>query len=1144
MKWNDIRGVASQSFWIVPSDQTQKLKAGFVQVSATSRLGEIVILRDDRLMHVRIRKNRGVDELAFHLASGQAYASYIERVAKDGSAQLVCFFFNGPVQEMGDVSIALNDSVLELARKSLRNNRLGIKELINALEEACVLSTNNDSQGTYFLMTAGHAASEVFNATEEALEVKEKLRGFCIHGYGFRVAVARMRKVGQPDSLYVSKLIRADASGSDNAIRLARGSLKFVDGTQAAEIRALTAGTLSRLIDREDSYLRKWDEYGNKEGEMLLARARNVGKLQFTKVESLARGIELFFDKALPDAIAINDTLEFVETEPLYLRDPEITWEQYEEQLREEFFSTVEDGNRKNSKSENRHVTASVIRSSEFSLQLDVQAQPKEGKHFLVLSLSGDMAQIKRRMQARQSILEGRSANPQLGLIVEENGDVAPSLPRPAIPALSSFVREKVFAHGPTLRQEEAVGIALNTPDIALIQGPPGTGKTTVIAAIIERLNEISDKDRIIRGDILITASQHDAVENIKSRLSVNSIPIPKFGQRRGQVDTSIREVSDWGSAIASQLRVKNPSLTDSESRREIRFLCTRYLLSPSSVTAIALVKAIREQQATWLDADIMSRASSLLEILTEQDKRSRLAGDESALNAVRGLRVFESSFQDDGPQKALDVLVACEAALSHQQRMILQQAASWTSPEPLPPLTDLREIKASLLELYSDSSFFRIDKPRADVLQFVADAESCLMRYRRNHAEESDEILADLLHTLENDPSSVRQAIEAYSLVFSATVQGAAGNEIRDAKSLSDRFGGSESDADSVTYDTVIVDEAARTSPRDLLIPMAQARRRIILVGDHRQLPHLVDEEIVRAIVSPQTEMSESIADKENEFIETSLFQYLFERLKKLERKDGIKRRVTLDKQFRMHPVLGKFVSENFYEKFDEGFGSPLKAELFAHELCDVAGCPAAWLDVAADRGSEAKEGTSWVRRCEADTIAWRLKKWMDSPQAAGLTFGVISFYKSQVECVYEALERQGMTFRNQDNLWEVTPEYLYLRNQNGEHAEERLRIGTVDAFQGMEFDVVFLSMVRTARRTKQPSTNPEIRQNEIRQTFGHLVSPNRLCVSMSRQQRMLVMVGDTGLASHPLAIEAIPAIVNFHKLCVDCKSVLEAAQ
>ena len=83
--------------------------------------------------------------------------------------------------------------------------------------------------------------------------------------------------------------------------------------------------------------------------------------------------------------------------------------------------------------------------------------------------------------------------------------------------------------------QEKAIEVALISPDIALIQGPPGTGKTTVIAAILERLNELADKrGASTKGQVLLTGFQHDAVENMIDRLSLNSIPVPKFGKRSG----------------------------------------------------------------------------------------------------------------------------------------------------------------------------------------------------------------------------------------------------------------------------------------------------------------------------------------------------------------------------------------------------------------------------------------------------------------------------------------------------------------------------------------------------------------------------------------------------------------------------------
>ena len=52
-------------------------------------------------------------------------------------------------------------------------------------------------------------------------------------------------------------------------------------------------------------------------------------------------------------------------------------------------------------------------------------------------------------------------------------------------------------------------------------------------------------------------------------------------------------------------------------------------------------------------------------------------------------------------------------------------------------------------------------------------------------------------------------------------------------------------------------------------------------------------------------------------------------------------------------------------------------------------------------------------------------------------------------------------------------------------------------------------------------------------RKSFGHLCAYNRLNVSMSRQKKLLVMVGDDKLATGTLAETYIPGIVEFRKLC-----------
>ena len=302
--------------------------------------------------------------------------------------------------------------------------------------------------------------------------------------------------------------------------------------------------------------------------------------------------------------------------------------------------------------------------------------------------------------------------------------------------------------------------------------------------------------------------------------------------------------------------------------------------------------------------------------------------------------------------------------------------------------------------------------------------------------------------------------------------------------------------------YEYVIVDEAARVSPRDLMVPMAQGKR-IILVGDHRQLPHIIDDEVARQMEAGETELQES------DWLKKSMFQYLFsERLKTLEDNDGITRRVTLDKQYRMHELLGDFISRNFYERFapSERFGSGRPASDFVHNLPDTDGKHAAWLEVPVDKGKHQRSGTSWIRPAEATVIVRQLKKWMDCEAGKDLTFGVISFYKAQSELISKQLGAIA------DN-------------------DKKIRIGTVDSFQGMEFDVVFLSTVRTLPQHWKPEDDD--REKQARTLFGHLCLYNRLNVSMSRQKKLLVVVGDSGLLNGELAADFVPGLVDFHKLC-----------
>ncbi|GHG74461.1 hypothetical protein GCM10010919_27940 [Alishewanella longhuensis] len=1134
MRLKDINAEITFDLWVIPelSGETPKIGIGYI---APNNTGQAYRLRiDSQQWNVQLRDPSAGKDLNFHLKRGCAHLAEVMQVAKDGSTLVKIIFFNGEIVEIGDVEIGIDERIESTAKRNgIRFN--GAEELGLVLNDKCKINVGGEN---FFLLMSGPSAKADFEADipededspDSQTVAQEKYREFSIYGERVRIPVERRNVDKSKDIYFATKAVFKDNQKSEGALRLARGAVLFSDYTTTGRIRALAAGAMSQLTKESGSYLKQWDEYGAIEGEMLLARAKAVGKIDYHGTEQTTKGVK-FFVSSIPDQLTEGDEIEITSEEPLYLKNPALTWEAYSKALEEEF--ATKKGQKKNDAEMPASVYAPILKISKTSIELELPSIPS-GQMFLILSINGDKRQIERRMRARSAILEGRCANPLLGLLIEEGGTL-PDIQRVTkLKPLTPFVREKIFKHPPTDRQVEAIDVALNTPDIALIQGPPGTGKTTVVTAILERLNEEYDKTKSIRGQILVSGFQHDAVENIVARLSVNALPAVKFGRRSGDSefteDAVTEKINKWCSNVAEKIRNKNPQIAQTEDQVRLAELFVAYSLCPSKNNTVSLMKRILDLPRDVISEDITSEAEEISNSLQTELK----SNDPSTLRLVRALRVSEAAFVDDGAARAVDLLDKIEDELANPDLSVLEKAARWRCGKPLSFLPELRELKESLLYKYLPLPDFRTEKPREDVLRLVATV-SQLLEKKLNSTNKRDAILAEFLHELEDNPDGVREAIEDYNFVFAATTGHSEGIAIRKAKK---KF----KDDEFVRYDTVIIDEAARVSPRDLLIPMAQAEKRIILVGDHRQLPHMIDEEVARALEGEDS----SGPSVDVDFVKKSMFEYLFNRLKKLEEKDGIKRTVTLDAQYRTHPILGDFASRNFYNQYNEGYRSPLAAKYFSQKLKGIEDKAAVWFDVPNSRGPEGynKDGGKRWRSVEAEVIAEKTNTWIKSKESsaefmqeltgdtkhAGLSFGIISFYKPQVFEVYRELEKYGVTERAQDGTWQICQEFRFLEN-----GEERLRIGTVDAFQGMEFDIVFLSMVRSQDMNALP---PNIR-NELdykkkqQKLFGHLMSENRLCVSMSRQKKVLAIVGDGVLTNTQIAADAVPALKNFYDLC-----------
>jgi hypothetical protein len=1112
--------------------------------ASLTRPDEFEIRLKDSVVFVEPVVDTDVRRLNSELASGRAILAQLANPAADGSIELQIAFFAGECLEMGEVEIGV-DEYVERAVTKIARQKLAGKKLYETLERHCCLVHGDQP---FFFLTAGPAIDAALksepeeNSEEEpeessdAEEVEEsdgdtseshlevsvpKHASTCKNS--FRVTgddicfVATETPLPDGKSVFIAKGLRKNRNTPDRALRLVKGKLKFADWTQAGQIQILTKAQMSALTQDDGSYLKKWDEFGDREGELLLKQAREVGALQYCDMKRSRAGddgeatvsvrIWQASDSALNKLAAGGvESVEIAEELPGYLKNLDLKFADFVNKIEveSEQEDLLENGKKRSRKSAQKKKPNFAVKDFDVaskSITLAAESMPTESGT-VILSLSGEIAQIKRRVFARRLILEGRAANPQLGPLIEEKGKITPTRPPQKIRPLTAFVREKIFRNPPTLMQEKAIEVALNTPDIALIQGPPGTGKTTVIAAILERLNEMADKRGAnTKGQVLLTGFQHDAVENMIDRISLNGIPfVPKFGKRSGAEEDGYsafeKNLEEWCGQLAAELNERIPDIAKIKRESEIRNLCLQYLQAPTRALAANLAAEIASLGVPILGEDGARRAANLAKNLSREERLN----DESdrLLNAVRRLRIRPVSFADDGPERATDALEDLRDVLEENECALLDMASLWRSEDGVPSfLEELATLKKELLLRFSAPPVFRVEKQNDKVIALAEEAITRIRAAGFSARDAKSAALAEFLAELESNPYGMIDAVADYSFAFAATCQQSVNRTMQIQKGIT----GNDPEQ-KIEYEFVIVDEAARVSPRDLMIPMAQGRR-IILVGDHRQLPHIIDDEVARQMEEGET------GHEESDWLKKSMFQYLFsERLKTLEENDGIIRRVTLDKQYRMHPLLGDFISRNFYERFDplEKFGSGRPASDFAHNLPGTDNLPAVWLDVPVAKGKHQRSGTSWTRPVEATAIARQLQAWMNSDAGKNLSFGVISFYRAQAELIKKQLGK-------------ITDD------------DRKLRIGTVDSFQGMEFDVVFLSMVRTFAQKWTPKDDN--REKQARGLFGHLCLYNRLNVSMSRQKKLLVVAGDSGLLQNDLAAEFIPGLVDFLQLC-----------
>ena len=458
-------------------------------------------------------------------------------------------------------------------------------------------------------------------------------------------------------------------------VTLLEAPWSFRSVTVAARDREwLRSQTLSQTLDTQ-SYLHLWEQYQQIEQDRSLRRARELGALLYTRRPEYRAGIWRFHVQAKPEQFGLlrqagNLTLQAAAERPAHLQEGQIPVTGPTRGRPQEFL-------------------AEFVRADEVAGTLDLRPLDREESEpppagYVAVSLLGDRMQFERRDRARQAIVMADTPMPQLAALLE--GLEVPQRRLQRQPALARGSQaDAAFRGAPTTRQIDALDIALNTPDIALIQGPPGTGKTRVIAALQQRLAELSPDPGRLAAQTLLTSAQHAAVENAASATVVFGLPAVKVGRNRRVREEFADAVEHWRQRTVTQLRAQ---LADQSTLPlEVRYARLRDAVlsvttAPSARDRIdAVVQELLEAGGEHLKP---GTRDGLRELLGSHDASSSPAEQdlEFMRAAVRGLRTEEASFLDDGALTARRVLRRVDGALLPPgSAALLAQAGSWDHP-------------------------------------------------------------------------------------------------------------------------------------------------------------------------------------------------------------------------------------------------------------------------------------------------------------------------------------------------------------------------------------------------------------------------------------------------------------------------------
>ena len=764
------------------------------------------------------------------------------------------------------------------------------------------------------------------------------------------------------------------------------------------------------------------------------------------------------------------------------------------------------------------------------SLQLKVDdLSPKNGKNQIVVSTAEQLA-VGAIPDAGHLVLFANPIQKNVRMKVVENLRQRLSPNKWLLPLAAQTYNHSPLLHQsvpippkknpPNPSQVSAINAGAGSNDYMLVLGPPGTGKTTVI---LEWVRYFASQNK----RVLISSQNNKAVDNVLERLAENPMLTCVRLGNEGAVSSSVRDLLIDNCASTLQRKLIESleqnmiylsnfegmcsatmglakaratiqefveSLTTLQSYVETsltslqRFLET--ICSGTNTFSAEELNALLEKKRSIpeeLERLEEQRNSQTSQITLKRDQRlleltERAREETEQLISSHDLHIAElqSQHQNFSGQQGIWGLVHKPAALWYSLRVKYATASHEKN------ILKIKERKEEHCELTTKQAATQIADAMSKHNSLVVNANAELQSID-NSIQDFQNVMLKRLGLASSAVSKINaqtklwhqtitnQRQEAlYSVLLNfVDVVGATCIGINTNKFFKD-----------VSFDVVIVDESGQIQLHNLAVPLSRAPK-AILVGDHKQLPPIVNQELIDEVEARGE--AESV-DIDTQLLEKSWFELLWDSAPN-------DRKVMLDTQFRCPAVISNYISTAFYEgKYFAGKGMAEKLPLFSFlnsplVFIDTSNLPQHSRQETTSRGADERDqvaGNVLETRLVLNMLTRALES--DSNLGAQREIGIIVPYKLHVQ----EIQREIAKLQQNGQLQALTSPLGEL-------------VASVDSYQGQERDLIIFPFTRSNSQGK----------------VGFLKDWRRLNVAMTRAKRQLVMIGDLSTLAKQSKIE-----------------------